>query len=98
MGNVGKVKVYSFEWIDENGKYAGWNDVTTTKGIVDARKSAKAKESPSRDFEYGIILADGTSGRATERFTGLFVNWKTFKQISVEQHFDDHQQAYLNSI
>jgi hypothetical protein len=91
------VKVYSFEWIDENGKPAGWNDVSTTSGIVEARKLAKAKESKPRDFKYQVRHEDGSIGDRIGRFEGLFVNWASFKRISIEQHFEDHRLADIRS-
>lgn len=91
------MKVYSFNWIDENGEPAGWNDVSTIAGIVEARKLAKAKESKPRFFKYQVRHDDGTLRDRVERFKGLFVNWSTFKRISIEQHFDDHRRADLMS-
>jgi hypothetical protein len=90
-------KVYSFSWIDENGHPAGWNEVQTTSGIVEARKLAKAKQSPARDFTYGVYEADGSTGQRVERFTGLFVDWKSFKRVSIEQSMEDHRQADIRS-
>jgi hypothetical protein len=92
-----RVKVYSFNWVDENGVAAGWNDVQTTKGIRDARKLAKKMESPAKDFTYGVIYQDGTTGTSTGRFTGLFVDWSTFKRITIEQHFEDHRLADIRA-
>jgi hypothetical protein len=90
------MKVFKFNWKDENGNYAGWNDV-----YANSRKEAIAKakemESPAKDLTHGVIFPDGTKGTSTERFTGMFLDESTLKEVSVEQHFENHRIADMMS-
>ena len=83
---------YHFYWMDENGQHAGWNSVYAPT-MAEARKRARLKESPAKDFSYGIINADGSKGTSTERFKGLYINPKTFKRVTLKQSYDTNVAA-----
>ncbi len=62
---------YQFNWIDENGRNVGFNDVwATTKR--EAVKKAKAMEKPAKDYSWG-------------RMTGMYVDVKSMYKATAKQ-------------
>ena len=59
---------YHFNWIDEDGRTVGFNDVWASSKR-EAVKRARVMESPARDYEWGrhtgTYLDPGTMYRAT---------------------------------
>jgi len=90
-------KTYVWRWKDENGKDCGWN-WTNAYTKAEARKLAKAMESPARDFDYEVY-ADATlttTKTLTERNTGMFVNFDTFKRVNNEQFHSLWKASYMD--
>lgn len=79
---------YGFNWINEEGNYAGWNQVWA-KSMGEARRKAKKKESPARWFTYDIRV-DGkvikNGGR--ERMKGLYIDPKSFKRRTLKESME----------
>jgi hypothetical protein len=61
---------YHFNWIDETGMTVGFNDVWASNKR-EAKKKAKAMESPARDYDWG-------------RMTGMFVDIKSMRRATRE--------------
>ena len=62
---------YRFNWINEEGKTTGFNDVWATNKR-EALKKAKAMEKPAKDFDWG-------------RMKGLFVDVKSMYKATRKQ-------------
>ena len=84
MKNTKGENNYSFKWMDEDGKYVGFNDVWAPN-MAEARKRAKKMESKSKWLIYDVIInGNVVKNGGKEWYKGMFINPKSFKRSTYE--------------
>ena len=98
---MNKKYIYTFSWMDEDGSYCGWNDVYADN-VKEARKEAKKMETKahwslydSKLRKYVTVPEEVTGKGHCFRMKGMYINPKSFKKTSVEQHFENHRIASM---
>ena len=73
-------KTYTWNWMDENGSYCGWNWCNAFSKD-EARKEARANQSPARDDQWG-------------RNKGMYFNEKSIKRVSQKEFMETWSASY----
>ncbi len=85
MKNTKGESNYLFNWMNENGKYTGFNSVWAST-MAEARKRAKKMESKSKWLIYDILDDDRNviKNGGKEWFKGMYIDPKSFKRATYE--------------
>ena len=93
------MKHYKFNFKDENGDYAGWNDIQASNKNEAYEKAVLLYNHTGRDFEYDVYTDETcrTTEKAIGRNKGMFVDKGSITEINVEQRNEIHRLADLMS-
>ena len=85
MENTKGEKNYSFNWMDEDGHYCGFNNEWAPT-MAKARAKAKKRESKSKWLIYDVLDKKGNVVKdgGKEWFKGMYINPKSFKRATYE--------------
>jgi hypothetical protein len=85
-------KTYKWNWVNEEGHYAGWN-WTSAFSIAEARKIARKMQAPARDFTYDILV-DGKVEQTIGRNKGMLLENNSVKRVSNEAFMRTWNSSY----
>ena len=87
-------KTYKWEWVDEDGRWCGWN-WTNAYSKAEARREAKKMQSHAREITYDILV-DGEVRQTTGRNKGMYLDEKTLKRVSNEEFMRTWKSSYMD--